>query len=353
MDYLNKFFPNRWLVGNPVILARVLRGFARALLLRKNTIKTIELFPTMRCNLRCEMCSVDGMMMDDIPELELGDYEQIARQGATLGAVAVSFLGGEPLMYEHLEPLVGIFKKHHFYTYMVSNGLLATRKRLKALKRAGLDYISFSVDSMDGQRHNSIRGMPGLFDKTLRACATAREEGLTTGLSTVFFPGKLEQALEVVEHCARNGLGMSAGQVAPIGSWHDGETLSSQEHDRIRRIVGQYPRLTMDWSMSYFLKMRCPAGKEKLAITTGGEVLGCSVNPVSFGNIRNEPLKDIIGRMQRFSYFRRDVPVCLAAEHTEYIEKIMRPMGALGKSPVPFREHPNIRESEEPDIFVR
>jgi MoaA/NifB/PqqE/SkfB family radical SAM enzyme len=347
------YFANIWIIKNPYIFYRVIRGFYRAILRKTNTLKTIEIFPTMECNLRCPMCSIKKYQDNTYPVLNLKDYKQLATQGAKMGAVALTILGGEPFLFEGLAEIIRIFKKEHFFIYMVSNGTLVTREKLQRLIEAGLDSICFSLDSMSEEESDRVRGFNGYFRNIFKAVEMAKEENLIVNLAPVFFPGRLNDSIEVIKYCQKNSLGASGGQVAAVGGWEGAEILSKAEHDAIRALLRDYPRLTFDWALSYFLKMRCPAGKEKIAVSAHGDVVGCSVNPISFGNIMQEPLSKIWERMGVFSQFKKDSPVCLAAEDREYVHKYLKTLINLKSYPIFYKSHPAINADTEPELFAK
>ena len=118
-------------------------------------------------------------------------------------------------------------------------------------------------------------------------------------------------------------------------------------------MLKQYPHLTVDWASSYFLKSRCPSGKETLAITCYGDVMGCSLNHISFGNVREEPLEAIWQRAGRFSQYHKDSGRCIAAYDRYYIDNYLAPIVDLDERPVHYTRHPNITEETEPDLFPK
>jgi len=348
---LRSYITNSWVIANPKIAYRVARGFIRALIFRKNTLKTIEIFPTQNCNLSCEMCSQGKNPTGKKNELSLDDYEIIARDGARLGAVSVNILGGEPLVYKNIADLIEIFSKYGYFVWMVSNSVLATKDRLKQLRAAGLNSICFSLDSMNEERNDAIRGMKGHFNKVFEAVDNAKDAGLMVNLAPVFIPGRMDDAINVIEYCMTNGLGASATQAAPVGSFENEAVLSPAEHNKIRALLKKYPRLTLDWSLSYFLEQRCPAGKEKIGITNYGDVIACSINPIAFGNVQRDGLANVWNRMGQFSQFRKNSKVCLAAEDSFYIDNYIRPLSKANTYPVLFSDHPNITPGSEAKLF--
>ncbi len=282
-------------------------------------------------------------------ELDLKDYERIADQGARLGAIAITILGGEPLLYEKLSDLISVFSARHYFVNMVTNGILLTKNKLEGLKSAGLNSIYFSLDSMNEEANDKIRGR-GHFRKVMANLEDAKDIGLITGLCPVFFPGRIQDGIDVIEFCTKHGYNASGGQVAAVGLAEHSGILSPAEHDQVRNLLKKYSRLTFDWSMSYFLKQRCPGGKEKIGITNLGDVIGCSVNPISFGNVLTEPLAKIWARMGRFSQFSKDSSVCLTAEDRHYIDNYLAPAYKSGKYPLNYDEHPMMTPDKEPTM---
>ncbi|MCF8176967.1 MAG: radical SAM protein [Sulfuritalea sp.] len=349
---LKKYLSNTWILKNPNIAFRVVKGFVRALVFDKPTLKTIEIFPTMNCNIECSMCSIEKYSKKkNGSDLTLDDYQSIAKQGADLGAFSVAILGGEPLMYKKLEDLIRIFKREHFFIDMVSNGKLATPERLAKMRSAGLDAVCFSLDSVDGAEHDKIRGSQGMSGAVHDAINAAIDVGLEPIIGTVFFPGKIEEGKAVQEYAKSRGFRLSGGQVAPVGGWEGKPTLSEKEHDEIRKLLRENPKFTLDWAMSYYFEHRCPAGKEKIAISNKGDVFGCSVNPISFGNVRDESIKDILSRMQQFSQFKKNSKVCLSAEDREYQSKYLSHLGAFDNYPVLYHQHPEMTVEKEPGLY--
>lgn len=348
---IKKYLNNTWILVNPHIFYRVIKGFVRAILFDRPTLKTIEIFPTMKCNINCSMCSVEKYKTVKGKELCLEDYENIARQGAELGAFSIAILGGEPLLYPKLNDLIRVFKKHHFLVDVVSNGLLATYNRLVELRSAGLDAICFSLDNVERKKNDAIRGKQGHFDAVLSAIDSALAVGIRPMIGTVFFPGKLGEGIAVQEFAKDRNLRVSGGQVAPVGAWEGKPTLSSKEHNQVRQMLRDNPKFTLDWALTYYLDQRCPAGKEKIAISNYGDVFGCSVNPIAFGNVRKESLRTILKRMQKFSQIRKNSRVCLSAEDKVYQKKYLRHLKAFEHYPVHYYQHPELTKGKEPELY--
>ncbi|GAG13852.1 unnamed protein product, partial [marine sediment metagenome] len=270
------------------ILYRILRGFFRALVLRKNTLRTIHILPTFDCQARCRMCSVAKFKKGQKNVLTLADYESVADQGAKMGAIAVTLLGGEPLLVKNIEEIVRVFKSRHFFVSIVSNGIAFTRDCAGKLRSAGLDSIHFGLESLDEKVNDELRGFPGQCRKVMEAIQICKEEGLRVGLCTVLFPGEMRRYVELAEYCEKNDIRAALPTLAAVGAAEDMGPASEEHHRQVMGLLRDHPCLNVDWAFSYFLGPRCPSGKEKIAITCYGDVLGCTLNHISFGNIRQE-----------------------------------------------------------------
>ena len=99
---------------------------------------------TYRCPLHCAFCynPVDYAAIRD--ELDTAGWIRVMREARAMGAVQLGFSGGEPLVRDDLEILVGEAHRLGFYTNLITSGIGLTEPRIAALKAAGLDHIQLS-----------------------------------------------------------------------------------------------------------------------------------------------------------------------------------------------------------------
>lgn len=348
---LKRYSTRAWIISNPRILYRILRGYTRAILLKKNTLRTVHILPTFDCQARCQMCSVRKFDQGRKNLLSLADYESIADQAGRMGAIAASVLGGEPLLVKNLEEILRVFKSRHFFLSIVTNGIAITRDNARRLRRAGLSVVFFGLESLDDEVNDRLRGFPGQSTKVRESIAICQGEGFHVGLSTVLFPGEEKRYADLAEYCRSHRLLMNICALSGVQSGDDAGPASRKEYERLARFIKRYPRAGVDWAFSYFFRPRCPSGKEKITITCYGDVMGCTLNPISFGNIRQEPLKRIWERAGRFSQFQKNSDRCLAAFDRSHIDRYLRPLAHFEKEPVHFVDHPAITPETEPGLF--
>jgi len=132
---------------------------------------------TYRCNLKCEMCyqrrQVDQLgirHIDKARELSADEIKQLVR-GTPWWSLIV-FTGGEPLLRQDALDII-TYTARRRRCHIVTNGVaLGVEPEMAAgLVEAGVMSVGISLDG-DRATHDTIRGIPGTFDKTLRGMQT-------------------------------------------------------------------------------------------------------------------------------------------------------------------------------------
>lgn len=135
---------------------------------------------TDRCNLRCIYCmNPEGLPL--LPREQILSYEEIlavVRVAAELGINRLRFTGGEPLVRKGLDWLIGEIRCIPGIDdlSLTTNGLLLA-EQAPSLRRAGLDRVNISLDSLDPATYASItRG--GDLARVLAGLEAALDAGL-------------------------------------------------------------------------------------------------------------------------------------------------------------------------------
>ena len=133
-------------------VAAVARGTKDAL---GRPLRDLRVSVTDRCNFRCVYCMPKEIFGHDHPFLERREilsFEEIARVTRSLkslGVQKVRLTGGEPLLRKDLECLVEMLADEtDLDLTLTTNGSLLTKKA-RALKAAGLNRVTVSLDSLD------------------------------------------------------------------------------------------------------------------------------------------------------------------------------------------------------------
>lgn len=135
--------------------------------------EAITLFLTYRCNLHCKMCGQwgEGGVTKKMPvegirqELSFAELKKFIDDVSSFRP-NITLFGGEPLLYPACLQLIRYIKSKNMHCLMITNGSLLS-DYAKDLAKTGLDELNVSLDG-EKQLHDSIRGMPGAFDKITR-----------------------------------------------------------------------------------------------------------------------------------------------------------------------------------------
>ena len=148
-------------------------------------IKDLRISVTDRCNFRCPYCmpaEIYGEKYVFLPRAELLTFEEIARLTrlfADLGVTKVRLTGGEPLVRNGLENLVGLLSRIDGVDdlTLTTNGYLLARNA-QALKDAGLHRITVSLDSLNEEVFKEMNGRNYGTGRVLEGIKTADSVGL-------------------------------------------------------------------------------------------------------------------------------------------------------------------------------
>lgn len=170
-------------------------------------IEYLRLSVTDRCNCRCAYCmAADGVPMlshDDICSFE--ELARITRATCDLGVRKVRLTGGEPLARKGIVELVSMLRS----VPGVEELDMTTNATMLApiasdLRRAGLDRLNVSLDSLDPERYASITRCGRLAD-ALAGLEAAREAGFTgTKLNCVLMGGVNDEDVPRLAALARD-----------------------------------------------------------------------------------------------------------------------------------------------------
>lgn len=125
------------------------------------------------CNQKCIFCPFHGEFAPNVPKpavMPLDKAKLILAEAYRLGIGEKEvgfYLAGEAFLYKDLAEVVAYAKQLGFsYTFLTSNGALASPKKMKAVLDAGLDSIRFSINAADRETYREIHGMDD-FDQVL------------------------------------------------------------------------------------------------------------------------------------------------------------------------------------------
>jgi cyclic pyranopterin phosphate synthase len=212
----------------------------------KRPIKDLRISVTDRCNFRCTYC----MPLDEyewINKKEILTFEEITRLATLfvkLGVEKIRLTGGEPLVRQNLDQLVGKLSAIEGLQdlCLTTNGALLAEK-IEALKAAGLKRVNISIDTLDPEKFKAITKR-GDLAKVLEGAFAAKKHGLhPIKLNAVIERGVNDaDILPLVEFSREHGFAMRFIEYMDVGNannWTSEKLVSKKEI--IETIHARYP----------------------------------------------------------------------------------------------------------------
>jgi len=138
---------------------------------------------TDRCNFRCVYCmprEVFDAGYKFLPHDAILSFEEIARLAGVfvgLGVKKIRLTGGEPLVRRDLARLVAMLSELAVEITLTTNGSLLA-KQSDPLKKAGLDRVTVSLDSLDDATFRAMNDADFPVAKVIEGIETAAAAGL-------------------------------------------------------------------------------------------------------------------------------------------------------------------------------
>lgn len=297
---------------------------------------------TQRCNLHCAHCYMSAFAgADTSGELSTEECLRVMDEIAEVNPSALLILtGGEPLVRKDLFDLAGYASDKGFTVVLGTNGVLLRQAEARRMRQSGIQGASISLDSVDPQRHDAFRKLPGSWENAVRATRILNEEGLDFSIHTSITDWNVDEMPAMIDlaqslgarvlnffFLVRTGRGADLTDITPtqyeklltaiahaqgVGdNAPDGGSTPGTNEDpwsvptgragdmvirakcapHLRRIL--YELAPDSPLLQNYAQGSCPAGKYYCRITPTGDVTPCPYMPVSAGNLRQQSFADI------------------------------------------------------------
>lgn len=218
-------------------------------------LRDLRISVTDRCNFRCVYCmpkEVFGRDYAFLPTSDLLSFEEITRLvkiAVAHGVEKIRLTGGEPLLRKNIEQLIEMIsgiktlEGHDLDLALTTNGSVLAYKA-QALKDAGLQRVTVSLDSLDDERFKAMNDVDFPVSRVLEAINVADEVGLgPIKINTVVKRGQNEQDIvAVARHFKDSPFILRFIEYMDVGTtngWKMEEVVPSDEV--VRRIDAEMP----------------------------------------------------------------------------------------------------------------
>ncbi|MFT4175865.1 MAG: radical SAM protein [Luteolibacter sp.] len=149
---------------------------------------------TRACALSCQHCRAVAQHQRHPEELSTSEAFTVVDQLAELAPPMLILTGGDPLMRRDV---LAIAERASQAGMRVGLSPAATARLINydfpAIRKAGIERISLSLDGATRQSHDAFRGISGTFDRTIEAIGLARAANLSLQINTTITAGNIHE----------------------------------------------------------------------------------------------------------------------------------------------------------------
>ena len=331
------------------------------LLARRSGPSHAQIGLTNACPQNCEYCynkHRHGVCMDTPTILRVVDDLREA------GVAWLGFTGGEPLLNRDLVEITAYAAARDMAVKLFTTGVGLTPQLAADLGRAGLFSVAVSLDHWEAARHDASRRYPGAFKAALEAISVfKRVPGLHVSVSSVLSrdmirTGQVETLLAFLDSLGVDEAWLSEVKPSVDGLWSEELVITEDDRREVARIQDEHNRalrrsgprtkrtslagggrrpigMTVNY-LGHFEgaeNFGCNAGGKMVYVDAFGEVSPCVFLPLSFGNVRERPLGEILAEMGS----------CFPGEDRCFVNKNYRLLGDPAAGALPLRREGSLR----------
>lgn len=299
-------------------------------------LRSLYLYISGSCNLACRHCWIaptyqgsDG----DGQHIRLEYVRKAIREAKPLGLGSVKLTGGEPMLHPQFRELVRLISEEERAIIIETNGTLVDDDLAAFLKQTPyVSFISVSLDGVDAQTHEALRGVAGCYERALDGIRALVNVGFRPQLICTLHRGNVSQMAEMVELGERLGCGsVKFNHVQHIGR---GEQFAGDQRLDVTELIRLYrwvekelvPRskvkIHFDIPFAFYPIRRLLDDRFSrctvlniLGILAGGELslcgIGVTVPELIYGHMEHDDLREVWCRSPGLADLRNRVPAQL------------------------------------------
>ena len=265
---------------------------------------------TYACNHRCAYCA-NSSTFRRAGELSSEQWLSVVDQAASLGVLAITFSGGEPMMHPGFLDIIARAAGQGIYPVISTNGTFLTEEVIRKLSDAGAEYVHLSLPSVDEFLYDKITGSRAHLPLAKKALLDLKRHRFLVRLKVVVTSlnvDKIEELLDLCVECAVDSVHLAPFRLTHVSRSGPELLPSIAQLDRVRgvadkkrRLGGVLPLIRMDpgdlaWRTPEDI-VKCGGIKSNLTILPDGDIAFCealgSRSEFVLGNVGNTAIRDV------------------------------------------------------------
>lgn len=194
------------------------------------------------CFLRCKMCYKwqSDVNLRDPQEPALEEWKNfiLSLRRMVKGRFQINFAGGEPLTRSSTLELIKFASYHGFDTLLATNAFLIDEDMAKKIADSGLTIANISLDSLQEERHDRIRGVKGVYHRVIHAIDLLDKfaTNVKIGVCTVIMEENIQELADIVKWIQANnkidGMGFQA-VTQPFSTPEDSSWYKNEQYSHL------------------------------------------------------------------------------------------------------------------------
>ncbi len=267
---------------------------------------SMEIEFSLRCNFRCPYCYVPRE--EDLEnELTLDEIRGAILQAKTLGAQKIIILGGEPSIYPHTLDLIGFMRGHDLEVEIFTNGSGITEAFAAHLHAAKVRVV-LKMNSFDEALQDRLSGHRGAYHIIQKALSSLQAAGYPSkdhflAVSSVICPDNIAELPRMWQWAREQQIAPYFEIITPQANARQNEWLyvAPLELEQFFRSISDLDRRMFGqvWDIQPpLVGNKCMRHQFSCLLTAKGDVTPCVGVTLPIGNIRQQPLADILANSQ-------------------------------------------------------
>lgn len=226
-----------------------------------------------------------------------------------MGMLWLGFTGGEPLLNKDIVKITES-AGDDVALKLFTTGCTLTRELALDLKKAGLIYVSVSLDHWQENLHDVARRYPGAFRTALKAIDIFKEiEGMHVSVSSVLSRemirnGQVEEFLQFLIGLGVHEAWLSEAKPSIEAYWQEELVITEEDRVYLCQLQDQYNKagkITVNYLGHFEGKEHfgCNAGHKMVYVDAFGEVSPCVFTPMTFGNVQDDSIDNLFSEMKK------------------------------------------------------
>ncbi|MBE6758749.1 MAG: radical SAM protein [Ruminococcaceae bacterium] len=247
-----------------------------------------------KCNHDCVHCYIPGHCSDGLPKEIIF---RVIDEARALGALNVTFTGGEILLRKDLLELISYARSKHMRVFLMSNGYALDEEYVRKLADLYISEFSTTVYSLNAKIHDKITRVEGSLKKTLGNISLLKKYNIDITVKTPLMEDNKYEYREVEKYARENGFAYRTTPTIFSKTNGDTEPHDFQICSDLDTIVRETDRVNEQYRGELISRndggIPCSAGHSNICINFDGTVWPCNTLTLNVGNIWTQSLRDI------------------------------------------------------------